>query len=379
MSVSALPVSSPDSAREVFLAAGMRLYPELGYQHLSVRLLAAEAGLSPGMFHHLFANKEAFVAEVLQRKYDAAFAELQLQVRPGRNVRENLRDALRFLAFFARAHQDWIVRVFSDAPAVAAIREFIRQYAGMRHVSLIIDLLARADAEIAAYRQQQKVAKLELDNAKQMRREDLVSASELAKRQADFERATASVKAAQAARAEAQAAVAQGQAAVAEAEAGVKQATAQADTAASADADMAIRSPLTARVEYRLVEPGTVIGAGSRVISLLDPADVSMNVFLPNATVGGLRVGDEARLVLDGIDAVFPAQVSFIASEAQFTPKAVETADEREKLVFRVKLKVPAEVAQRYDRLLKGGMTGDGYVRRDSSQAWPLALEVRLP
>ena len=239
--------------------------------------------------------------------------------------------------------------------------------------------VARADAEIAAYRQQQKVAKLELDNAKQMRREDLVSASELAKRQADFERATASVKAAQAARAEAQAAVAQGQAAVAEAEAGVKQAQAQADTAASADADMAIRSPLTARVEYRLVEPGTVIGAGSRVISLLDPADVSMNVFLPNATVGGLRVGDEARLVLDGIDAVFPAQGSFIASEAQFTPKAVETADEREKLVFRVKLKVPAEVAQRYDRLLKGGMTGDGYVRRDSSQAWPLALEVRLP
>lgn len=239
--------------------------------------------------------------------------------------------------------------------------------------------VARADAEIAAYRQQQKVAKLELDNAKQMRREDLVSASELAKRQADFERATASVKAAQAARAEAQAAVTQGQAAVAEAEAGVKQATAQADTAASADADMAIRSPLTARVEYRLVEPGTVIGAGSRVISLLDPADVSMNVFLPNATVGGLRVGDEARLVLDGIDAVFPAQVSFIASEAQFTPKAVETADEREKLVFRVKLKVPAEVAQRYDRLLKGGMTGDGYVRRDSTQAWPLALEVRLP
>ena len=234
--------------------------------------------------------------------------------------------------------------------------------------------IARADAEIAAYRQQQKVAKLELDNAKQMRREDLVSASELAKRQADFERATASVKVAQAARAEAQAAVAQGQAAVAEAEAGVKQATAQADTAASADADMAIRSPLAARVEYRLVEPGTVIGAGSRVISLLDPEDVYMNVFVPS-----LRVGDEARIVLDGIDAVFPAQVSFIASDAQFTPKAVETASEREKLVFRVKLKVPAEVARRYDRLLKGGMTGDGYLRRDNTQAWPLALEVKLP
>ena len=53
--------------------------------------------------------------------------------------------------------------------------------------------VARADAEIAAYKQQQKVAKLELDNAKQMRREDLVSASELAKRQEDFDRAVASV------------------------------------------------------------------------------------------------------------------------------------------------------------------------------------------
>ena len=149
MSVSVLSESeaSPDSAREVFLAAGMRLYPELGYQRLSVRLLATEAGLSPGMFHHLFASKEAFVAEVLQRKYDAAFAALQLQVRPGKGARENLRDALRFLAFFARAHLDWIVRVFADAPTVDAIREFVSQYAGMRHVSLIIDLLARAERQ----------------------------------------------------------------------------------------------------------------------------------------------------------------------------------------------------------------------------------------
>ena len=144
MSVAALSESPPDSAREVFLAAGMRLYPSHGYQRLSVRLLAAEAGLSPGMFHHLFASKEAFVAEVLQRKYDAAFAELQLQVRPGRGVRENLRDAMRFLAFFARAHLDWIVRVFADA---AAAREFVSDYAGMRHIALMLDLLDRAERQ----------------------------------------------------------------------------------------------------------------------------------------------------------------------------------------------------------------------------------------
>ena len=147
MSVAALSESPSDSAREVFLAAGMRLYPSHGYQRLSVRLLAAEAGLSPGMFHHLFASKEAFVAEILQRKYDAAFAELQLQVRPGRGVRENLRDAMRFLAFFARAHLDWIVRVFADAAAAPAVREFVSDYAGMRHIALMLDLLDRAERQ----------------------------------------------------------------------------------------------------------------------------------------------------------------------------------------------------------------------------------------
>jgi len=156
-------------------------------------------------------------------------------------------------------------------------------------------------------------------------------------------------------------------------------ATAPTDTAASADADMAIRSPAAARVEYRLAEPGTVIGAGSRVISLLDPEDVYMNVFVPNAVMASLRVGDEARIVLDGINAVFPAEIGFIAEQAQFTPKSVETMSERQKLVFRVKLRVPKDVARRYDRLIKGGMTGDGYLRRDSAQPWPLALEVKLP
>lgn len=264
----------------------------------------------------------------------------------------------------------------AQAAALRAKEQVLRAQAGIAQAEQAV---ARADAEIAAYQQQQKVAKLELDNAKQMHRDNLISKTELAKRQADYARAQASVKAAQAARGEAQAAVTQVQAQVAEAQAGVKQAEAQTDTAASADADMHIRAPIDGRVEYRLAEAGVVVGAGSRVISLLDPADVSMDVFLVSGVMSALRVGDEARIVLDGVDAVFPAQVAFIASEAQFTPKAVETANEREKLVFRVKLRVPHEVALRFDRLLKGGMTGEGFVRRDSTQPWPQALDVRLP
>ena len=159
----------------------------------------------------------------------------------------------------------------------------------------------------------------------------------------------------------------------------MRRAKATADTAAAADADMIVRSPLTARVEYRLVEPGNVVGAGSRVISLLDPGDISMNLFLPSAAMAPLQTGDEARIVLDGINAVFPATISYIASDAQFTPKAVETPNEREKLMYIIKLKIPADIAKRYNRLLKGGMTGNGYVRTDRSQPWPIALDTHLP
>ncbi|MFV2029505.1 HlyD family secretion protein [Neisseria sp. S1] len=227
------------------------------------------------------------------------------------------------------------------------------------------EAVARADAEIQAYEQQRKVAGLELDNAQKLKRDGLVSDTEVAKRKAALDSATASLNAARAARAEARAAASAAQA--------------QADGAASVSDDMVIRAPISGRVEYTIADAGSVIAAGSKVVSLLDPSDVSMNIFLPNAQMSPLKVGDEARIVLDNIDAVFPAKISFIANSAQFTPKAVETADERAKLMFKVRLKVPAEVALRYEGLLKGGMTGNGYVRTDAQAQWPANLAVRLP
>ena len=224
---------------------------------------------------------------------------------------------------------------------------------------------ARADAEIRTYEQQLKVAQLELDNALNMRRENLVSDSEVRKRRANRDSAAASVQAAKAARAESLAAV--------------NAADAQESEAASANDDMTIRSPKAGRVEYKITEVGSVIAAGSKVVSLLDPSDVSMNIFLPNGQMSRLKVGDEARIVLDGLNAVFPAQISFIASDAQFTPKAVETENERAKLMFKIRLKVPAETALKYRGLLKGGMTGNGYVRMDEQTLWPSNLAVKLP
>lgn len=83
--------------------------------------------------------------------------------------------------------------------------------------------------------------------------------------------------------------------------------------------------------------------------------------------------------MLDGLNAVFPAKIKFIADQAQFTPKYVETADEREKLMYKVKLAIPSEIALRYNQLLKGGMTGNGYVRLNSRANWPKQWAIQLP
>lgn len=225
--------------------------------------------------------------------------------------------------------------------------------------------VARALAEIEAQQQQANVAKLELDNAVKLRRENLVSASEVERRQANYKAAMAAVATAKAAAAEAKASVAQAQA--------------QLDNAQSQDDDMLIKSPKAGWVEYRVTEPGNVLGVGGRVLSLLDPSDTYLNVFLTADQLNQVKIGDEARIVLDGVDAVFPAKITFTAAKAQFTPKAVETAEERSKLMFRVKLQIPQEIALQYERRLKGGMTAMGYVKYDPHAAWPQHLDVKLP
>lgn len=144
--------------------------------------------------------------------------------------------------------------------------------------------------------------------------------------------------------------------------------------------DSTIRSPIRGRVQYRLVEPGTVLPAGGRIVTLLDLSDVSMTIFLPAKEAGRLVIGDEARVVLDAApEYVFPATVSFVASEAQFTPKTVETADEREKLMFRVKLKAAPELLKNLGDRVKSGLRGIAYVRVNRTVEWPTKLAVKLP
>jgi HlyD family secretion protein len=144
--------------------------------------------------------------------------------------------------------------------------------------------------------------------------------------------------------------------------------------------DMSLRAPTAGRVEYRLIEPGAVVGAGTRVATLLDLTDVTMTVFLPTRLVGRVEVGAEARIVLDAApDWVIPARVSFVAAEAQFTPKSVETADERAKLMYRVEVRIDPKLLDVWRAYVKSGLTGNAWLLTDPAAAWPATLAVRLP
>ncbi|TVT50918.1 MAG: HlyD family efflux transporter periplasmic adaptor subunit [Denitromonas halophila] len=140
-------------------------------------------------------------------------------------------------------------------------------------------------------------------------------------------------------------------------------------------ADGVLRAPVSGRVLYRLVEPGTVVAAGGKVLTVIDLSEVYMTVFLPADSAGTVKVGDEARLALDAWpDTPVPARVSFVADNSQFTPREVETRSEREKLMFRVKLSVTADWLAGHADAVKPGMAGVAWLRLEPSTPWPAHL-----
>ena len=144
--------------------------------------------------------------------------------------------------------------------------------------------------------------------------------------------------------------------------------------------DSTLKAPRDGRIQYRVAEPGEVLAAGGRVLNMVDLADVYMTFFLPTEQAGLLAIGSEVHIVLDAApDLVIPANISFVASVAQFTPKTVETSDERLKLMFRVKARIPPELLEKHLEYVKTGLPGMAYVRLDNKLPWPAELAVRLP
>jgi HlyD family secretion protein len=165
-----------------------------------------------------------------------------------------------------------------------------------------------------------------------------------------------------------------------QAEAAIRAAEADVERLQSILVDLVLVSPRSGRVQYRLARAGEVVSAGQRVLTILDLKDVYMTIYLPADVAGRVTMGDEARVILDAAPQyVLPHTISFVATDAQFTPKSVETAEEREKLMFRVKLQGDPEVLNKYHRLVKTGVRGLGFVRTDPKIPWPAELAVKLP
>ena len=140
-----------------------------------------------------------------------------------------------------------------------------------------------------------------------------------------------------------------------------------------------LKAPRDGRVQFRVAQPGEVIGAGARVLNLLDLSDVYMTFFLPETVAGRVAIGSEVRIVLDAApDRVVPAKISFVASSAQFTPKTVETESERQKLMFRVRAQIPRELLLKYQAQVKTGLPGVAWVRLDPQAPWPSQLDRQL-
>lgn len=133
-----------------------------------------------------------------------------------------------------------------------------------------------------------------------------------------------------------------------------------------------LTSPIGGRVQYRLAEPGEILAAGGKILTIIDLGDIYMTLFLPTSEAGEVEIGAEARIVLDYAPGyVIPAHVYFISDRAQFTPKEVETQTERQKLSFRVKVRIEPAFLKKHESRIKTGTPGIAYIRLDRDAPWP--------
>lgn len=267
--------------------------------------------------------------------------------------------------------QEAIAQIKEAESAVAAARALLEQrQSEMRAAQAVVK---QRDAELASV------------SKRHTRSQTLSTRGAVSAQQLDDDRAAA--ESARAALESAKAQVSASNAAIEAARTNIIQAQTRVEAAQATERriqadidDSELKAPRDGRVQYRVAEPGEVLAAGGRVLNMVDLSDVYMTFFLPTEQAGLLKIGGEARLVLDAApDLRVPATISFVASVAQFTPKTVETRDERLKLMFRVKARIPQELLQQHLEYVKTGLPGMAWVRLDEQQPWPDDLVVRLP
>ena len=230
----------------------------------------------------------------------------------------------------------------------------------------------------------QRNAQLDQTSRKLERSESLIKTSAVSQQVLDDDRAAnatakAAVAAAQAQVAASEAAMSSARAMVVDAGAAVDAAKAAIESIAADLNDSVLKAPRDGRVQYRVSQPGEVLAAGGRVLNMVDLGDVYMTFFLPTAEAGRVAMGAEVRLVLDAIPQyVIPAKATFVADVAQFTPKTVETEEERQKLMFRIKAHIAPELLRQHIEQVKTGLPGMAYVQLDPAAQWPDNLKIKL-
>ncbi|MGL5206757.1 MAG: HlyD family secretion protein [Acidaminococcaceae bacterium] len=130
--------------------------------------------------------------------------------------------------------------------------------------------------------------------------------------------------------------------------------------------ELQVQSPVDGTIITRPVEVGQVVNAVSPLFVMIDLQNLYMKIYIPEQQVGKLRLGSETRIYVDAYrDKYFVGKVTKISDQAQFTPKNVETKEERVKLVFAVEVAV-----ENPDGLLKPGMPGDVILRWKEDLPW---------
>lgn len=244
--------------------------------------------------------------------------------------------------------------------------------------------LRQSDVAAAKAVIMQRQAELDAANQRMKRSQSLAGQGATSRQQLDDDRTA--VLSAEAAIAAARAQVVAAEAAVQAAEAqhvgAQSRARAAQATVARVKADIEdseLRAPRDGRVQFLVAQAGEVLAPGGKVLNLVDLSDVYMTFFLPEVQAGQVALGSEARIILDAAPHyVIPAEISFVASTAQFTPKTVETESERQKLMFRVRARIPPSLLEQYLEYVKTGLPGITWVKLDPEAEWPEHLTPNI-
>src|SRR5215472_947877 len=145
------------------------------------------------------------------------------------------------------------------------------------------------------------------------------------------------------------------------------QAEAVWNEAESVLADLTLRAPANGTITTRMVDVGEVVTAGAPLFEVVDLDRLYLKVYVPENQIGKIRLNLPARIHTDAFpDRPFDATVRYIASKAEFTPKEIQTPDERVKLIYAVKL----YVKENPDHQLTPGLPADAVIRWKEDVAW---------